>query len=93
LARAVSLTRSPITALAGCGIGTTTGRPASSWQSAATALITLILTSRAPNDCSIVPMFYRILVRSNEGTVLSYRRGPTLSRSVEQMFEVQDRNR
>jgi len=38
-------------------------------------------------------MFYQKIVRSNEDTVLSYRMGPTLSALVEQMFEIQQRNR
>jgi hypothetical protein len=37
-------------------------------------------------------MFYRILVRSNGYTVVSYRGAMTFLRRVEQMFEILARN-
>jgi len=57
------------------------------------ALSTPIETSLDTNGSSIVPLFYRKFVRSNEDTVQSYPRGPTLSESVEQMFEIEGRKR
>jgi hypothetical protein len=50
-------------------------------------------TSRKTNSRSIVHLFYRIFVRSNEDTVLFYNVGPTFSGFVEQMFEIQHRKR
>jgi len=46
-----------------------------------------------PKCCSIVSLFYRILVRSNEDTVEFLSQGSDTFRSVEQMFEIGDRNR
>ena len=51
-------------------------RGTSGLEPVSAALITLILTSLDPNDCSIVSLFYQTFVRSNASTVPSYRTGP-----------------
>jgi len=60
---------------------------------ASAALIVPIMRLLATNDCSIVSLFYRKDVRSNADTVVSYRRGLTLSTRVEQMFDVYAQSR
>lgn len=59
---------------------------ASSFASA--GLVMYICCLPLANDSSIVRLFYRINVRSNETTTVFYTGGTTLSRMVEQVFDV-----
>jgi len=63
---------------------------ASSFASA--ALVIPIARLLVANDSSIVSLFDQMSVRSNEDTIVLYRKGPTLLRSVEQVFDLADPN-